>query len=130
MLTSVPTHFTRFSLWFFELMLQVMKALATDSKGVMVHASTLGALEALLQFLREGAVPMAPVAPFELDVVDRLIGSQLVAQRWLKSLFVILTVLTVPYVLPSTAQSASRPSPCRTSTSAPSTRRTSCAPTS
>ena len=31
----------------------VMKSLATDTRGVMVHASTLGALEALLQFLRE-----------------------------------------------------------------------------
>ena len=31
---------------------KVMKALATDSKGVMVHASTLGALEALLQVLQ------------------------------------------------------------------------------
>jgi translation initiation factor 5B len=32
---------------------KVLKGLQTDSKGVTVHASTLGALEALLQFLRE-----------------------------------------------------------------------------
>lgn len=36
---------------------KLLKSLQTDSKGVMVHASTLGALEALLQFLREEYVP-------------------------------------------------------------------------
>ena len=41
---------------------KVMKALETDSKGVMVHASTLGALEALLQFLREECKPTIPVS--------------------------------------------------------------------
>lgn len=39
----------------------VLKALNTDNKGVMVHASTLGALEALLQFLREECKPPIPV---------------------------------------------------------------------
>ena len=39
----------------------VMKALGTDSEGVMVQASTLGALEALLQFLREECKPPIPV---------------------------------------------------------------------
>jgi translation initiation factor 5B len=40
---------------------KVMKSLQTDQKGVMVHASTLGALEALLQFLREECKPPIPV---------------------------------------------------------------------
>eukprot|EP01041_Mallomonas_annulata_P003215 gene3215-6358_t len=39
----------------------VMKALGTDSQGVYVQASTLGALEALLQFLREDCKPSIPV---------------------------------------------------------------------
>ena len=39
----------------------VMKTLGTDSEGVMVQASTLGALEALLQFLREECKPPIPV---------------------------------------------------------------------
>jgi translation initiation factor 5B len=41
---------------------KVMKSLQTDQKGVMVHASTLGALEALLQFLREECKPPIPVS--------------------------------------------------------------------
>jgi translation initiation factor 5B len=41
---------------------KVMKSLQTDQKGVMVHASTLGALEALLQFLREECKPSIPVS--------------------------------------------------------------------
>jgi translation initiation factor 5B len=39
----------------------VLKALGTDSQGVTVQASTLGALEALLQFLREECKPPIPV---------------------------------------------------------------------
>eukprot|EP01040_Poterioochromonas_malhamensis_P011659 gene11659-12722_t len=41
---------------------KVMKSLQTDHTGVMVHASTLGALEALLQFLREECKPPIPVS--------------------------------------------------------------------
>ncbi|RYG69606.1 translation initiation factor IF-2, partial [archaeon] len=40
---------------------KVMKSLQTENKGVMVHASTLGALEALLQYLREECKPPIPV---------------------------------------------------------------------
>jgi translation initiation factor 5B len=46
-----------------------MKALATDSKGVMVHASTLGALEALLQFLREECKPPIPVSHINIGPI-------------------------------------------------------------
>ena len=48
---------------------KVMKALATDSKGVMVHASTLGALEALLQFLREECKPPIPVSHINIGPI-------------------------------------------------------------
>eukprot|EP00981_Chlorochromonas_danica_P008931 scaffold2352_cov153-Ochromonas_danica.AAC.12 len=41
---------------------KVMKSLQTDERGVTVHASTLGALEALLQFLREECKPPIPVS--------------------------------------------------------------------
>ena len=39
--------------------------LTTDSKGVLVQASTLGALEALLQFLREDTQPPIPLSASE-----------------------------------------------------------------
>jgi translation initiation factor 5B len=45
--------------------------LATDKKGVMVHASTLGALEALLQFLREETKPPIPVSHIGIGTVFR-----------------------------------------------------------
>ena len=45
------------------------KALETDSKGVMVHASTLGALEALLQFLRNECKPPIPVSHFAIGKI-------------------------------------------------------------
>ena len=48
---------------------QVMKALKTDSNGVMVHASTLGALEALLQFLREECKPPIPVSHINIGPI-------------------------------------------------------------
>jgi len=48
---------------------KVMKALATDSRGVMVHASTLGALEALLQFLREECKPAIPVSHINIGPI-------------------------------------------------------------
>ena len=41
---------------------KLKKSLETDHRGVMVHASTLGALEALLQFLREECKPPIPVS--------------------------------------------------------------------
>lgn len=50
---------------------QVMKALQTDSKGVMVHASTLGALEALLQFLREECKPAIPVSHVSIGPIHK-----------------------------------------------------------
>ena len=46
-----------------------MKALETDQKGVMVHASTLGALEALLQFLREECKPAIPVSHINIGPI-------------------------------------------------------------
>jgi translation initiation factor 5B len=52
---------------------KVMKALATDSKGVMVHASTLGALEALLQFLREECKPPIPVSHINIGKKHTLV---------------------------------------------------------
>jgi translation initiation factor 5B len=39
----------------------VLTSLETDERGVIVHASTLGALEALLHFLRVETKPMIPV---------------------------------------------------------------------
>jgi translation initiation factor 5B len=44
---------------------------ATDKRGVMVHASTLGALEALLQFLREETSPPIPVSHIGIGTVFR-----------------------------------------------------------
>jgi translation initiation factor 5B len=48
---------------------QIMKALETDAKGVMVHASTLGALEALIQFLRHECKPAIPVAHVAIGTI-------------------------------------------------------------
>jgi translation initiation factor 5B len=48
---------------------KVMKSLETDSKGVMLHASTLGALEALLQFLREECKPPIPVSHINIGPI-------------------------------------------------------------
>jgi translation initiation factor 5B len=50
---------------------KVMKALETDQKGVMVHASTLGALEALLQFLREECKPPIPVSHINIGPIHK-----------------------------------------------------------
>jgi translation initiation factor 5B len=49
----------------------VMKALSTDNQGVMVHASTLGALEALLQFLREECNPPIPVSHVNIGPIHK-----------------------------------------------------------
>jgi translation initiation factor 5B len=49
----------------------VMKALSTDNQGVMVHASTLGALEALLQFLREDCKPPIPVGFINIGPIHK-----------------------------------------------------------
>jgi len=45
--------------------------LSTDKKGVMVQASTLGALEALLQFLREETNPPIPVSNIGIGTVHK-----------------------------------------------------------
>mmetsp|Transcript_28034 Transcript_28034/g.34117 ORF Transcript_28034/g.34117 Transcript_28034/m.34117 type:complete len:831 (+) Transcript_28034:279-2771(+) len=45
--------------------------LSTDKKGVMVQASTLGALEALLQFLREETKPPIPVSAVGIGAVHK-----------------------------------------------------------
>jgi translation initiation factor 5B len=45
--------------------------LSTDSKGVLVQASTLGALEALLQFLREDTQPPIPVSAIGIGTVHK-----------------------------------------------------------
>jgi len=49
----------------------IMKHVSRDSTGVTVHASTLGALEALLQFLREETQPPIPVATVNIGPVHR-----------------------------------------------------------
>merc|ERR1712157_243072 len=45
--------------------------LSTDKKGVMVHASTLGALEALIQFLREETKPPIPISAIGIGSVHK-----------------------------------------------------------
>jgi len=45
--------------------------LSTDKKGVMVQASTLGALEALLQFLREDTKPPIPVSAIGIGTIHK-----------------------------------------------------------
>lgn len=45
--------------------------LSVDSKGVMVQASTLGALEALLQFLREETNPPIPVSAIGIGSIHK-----------------------------------------------------------
>lgn len=49
----------------------IMKSLSTDSEGVMVHCSTLGALEALLQFLREECKPPIPVGHVNIGPIHK-----------------------------------------------------------
>ena len=50
---------------------KLLKSLQTDQRGVMVHASTLGALEALLQFLREETKPPIPVSHINIGPVHK-----------------------------------------------------------
>merc|ERR1740139_61978 len=45
--------------------------LSTDKNGVMVQASTLGALEALLQFLREETKPPIPVSSIGIGAIHK-----------------------------------------------------------
>ena len=45
--------------------------LSTDKQGVLVQASTLGALEALLQFLREETKPPIPVSAIGIGTVHK-----------------------------------------------------------
>ena len=45
--------------------------LSTDKTGVLVQASTLGALEALLQFLREETKPPIPVSAIGIGTVHK-----------------------------------------------------------
>lgn len=47
----------------------IMKALETDARGVTVHASTLGAMEALLHFLREECKPPIPVSHIAIGTI-------------------------------------------------------------
>ena len=49
----------------------LMKSLETDARGVMVHASTLGALEALLQFLHHECKPPIPVGFINIGPIHR-----------------------------------------------------------
>lgn len=50
---------------------KLTKSLQTDEKGVLVHASTLGALEALLQFLREECKPPIPVSMVNIGPIHK-----------------------------------------------------------
>jgi translation initiation factor 5B len=45
--------------------------LSTDKQGVLVQASTLGALEALLQFLREDTKPPIPVSAIGIGTIQK-----------------------------------------------------------
>ena len=47
----------------------IQKALAVDAKGVIVHASTLGAMEALLHFLRHECKPPIPVSHISIGTI-------------------------------------------------------------
>ena len=49
----------------------LQEKLSTDKKGVMVQASTLGALEALLQFLREETKPPIPVSAIGIGTIHK-----------------------------------------------------------
>jgi translation initiation factor 5B len=49
----------------------LQEKLSTDKKGVMVQASTLGALEALLQFLREETQPPIPVSHIGIGTIHK-----------------------------------------------------------
>lgn len=52
-------------------MVKIERHLSIDKKGVMVHASTLGALEALLQFLREDTKPPIPVSAMGIGAIKK-----------------------------------------------------------
>lgn len=49
----------------------IQNKLNTDKVGVMVQASTLGALEALLQFLREETKPPIPVSAVGIGAINK-----------------------------------------------------------
>lgn len=51
--------------------LKLNSGMQTDMKGVTVHASTLGALEALLQFLREECKPPIPVSHAQIGPIHK-----------------------------------------------------------
>lgn len=50
---------------------KLQEKLSTDKRGVMVQASTLGALEALLQFLREETKPPIPVSNIGIGTIHK-----------------------------------------------------------
>ncbi|KAL7542355.1 hypothetical protein ACHAXR_011705 [Thalassiosira sp. AJA248-18] len=50
---------------------KLQEKLSTDKRGVMVQASTLGALEALLQFLREDTQPPIPVSAIGIGTIHK-----------------------------------------------------------
>jgi translation initiation factor 5B len=50
---------------------ELQSKLSTDKKGVMVQASTLGALEALLQFLRVETKPPIPVSAIGVGTIHK-----------------------------------------------------------
>ena len=52
-------------------MTKLKEKLSVDKKGVMVQASTLGALEALLQFLREETKPPIPVSSIGIGAITK-----------------------------------------------------------
>ena len=50
---------------------KLQEKLSVDKRGVMVQASTLGALEALLQFLREDTKPPIPVSAVGIGTIHK-----------------------------------------------------------